>query len=103
MKSRLPRNYRIPTLSLLTDADNAGDYHFMVMEYVDGVDLSRIIKDRGALPVAESCNYIRQAAIGLQHAHEQGMVHRDIKPHNLMLTADGTVKVLDFGLAALAP
>ena len=46
---------------------------------------------------------MRQAAIGLQHAHERGMVHRDIKPHNLMVTKDGTVKILDFGLASLAP
>lgn len=92
-----------PNIVTAHDADNAGDYHFMVMEYVDGVDLSRIIKDRGELPAAEACNYICQAAIGLQHAHEQGMVHRDIKPHNLMLTTDGTVKILDFGLAALAP
>ena len=85
------------------DADQAGEFHFMVMEYVDGVDLARTIKDRGALPVAEACDYIRQAAIGLQHAHARGMVHRDIKPHNLMVTTDGTVKILDFGLASLAP
>ncbi|TWU08241.1 serine/threonine protein kinase [Stieleria varia] len=85
------------------DADHAGDFHFMVMEFVDGVDLSQMVKDRGALPVAEACDYIRQAAIGLQHAHERGMVHRDMKPHNLMVTADGTVKILDFGLASLTP
>ncbi|MCM2372111.1 serine/threonine protein kinase [Aporhodopirellula aestuarii] len=92
-----------PNIVTAYDADNAGDYHFMVMEYVDGVDLSRIIKDRGALPVTEACKYIRQAATGLHYAYEQGMVHRDIKPHNLMVTADGTVKILDFGLASLAP
>lgn len=92
-----------PNIVTAFDADQADDFHFMVMEYVDGVDLSQTVKDRGALPVAEACEYIRQAAIGLQHAHEQGMVHRDIKPHNLMVTADGTVKVLDFGLASLAP
>lgn len=92
-----------PNIVTAHDADNAGDYHFMVMEYVDGVDLSRIIKDRGALPVTDACKYIHQAAIGLHYAHQQGMVHRDIKPHNLMLTADGTVKILDFGLASLAP
>ena len=85
------------------DADQAGDFHFMVMEFVDGVDLSRIVKDKGALPVADACNYIRQAAMGLHHAHECGMVHRDIKPHNLMLTSDGAVKILDFGLASFAP
>ena len=85
------------------DADQAGDYHFMVMEYVDGVDLSQIVKNQGALPVADACDYISQAAIGLQHAHERGMVHRDVKPHNLMVTEDGTVKILDFGLASLSP
>jgi ankyrin repeat protein/serine/threonine protein kinase len=92
-----------PNIVTAYDADQAGEFHFMVMEYVDGVDLSRTVKDRGALPVAEACDYIRQAAIGLQHAHERGMVHRDIKPHNLMVTADGTVKILDFGLASLTP
>ena len=92
-----------PNIVTAYDADQAGEFHFMVMEYVDGVDLSQTVKDRGALPVAEACEYIRQAAIGLQHAHERGMVHRDIKPHNLMVTQDGTVKILDFGLASLAP
>ncbi len=95
-----------PNIVTSHDAEQVGDVHFMVMEYVDGFDLSHIIKDRGALPVDEACNYVRQAAIGLQHAHEQGMVHRDIKPHNLMVTdveALPTVKILDFGLASLAP
>jgi uncharacterized protein (TIGR03067 family) len=92
-----------PNIVTSHDADHAGDFHFMVMEFVDGIDLSQTVKKRGALPVAEACDYIRQAAIGLQHAHERGMVHRDIKPHNMMVTADGTVKILDFGLASLAP
>ena len=92
-----------PNIVTAYDADQAGDYHFMVMEYVDGIDLSRTVKDRGALPIEDACDYIRQVAVGLQYAHERGMVHRDIKPHNLMVTTDGTVKILDFGLAALAP
>ena len=92
-----------PNIVTSHDADQAGGYHFMVMEFVDGVDLSQTVKDRGALPVAEACDYVRQAAIGLQHAHHRGMVHRDIKPHNLMVTKDGTVKILDFGLASFAP
>jgi serine/threonine protein kinase len=91
-----------PNVVTAYDAEQAGDVHFLVMEYVDGVDLSRTVKDRGALPVAEACDYVRQAAVGLQYAHERGMVHRDIKPHNLMVTVDGTVKILDFGLASLA-
>lgn len=92
-----------PNIVTAHDAEQVGNVHFLVMEYVDGVDLSHAVRDRGALPVSEACDYVRQAAIGLQHAHEQGMVHRDIKPHNLMLTADSTVKILDFGLASLAP
>jgi formylglycine-generating enzyme required for sulfatase activity/serine/threonine protein kinase len=72
------------------------------MEYVDGLDLARLVKSRGPLPVAHACKFTYQAALGLQHAHEKGMVHRDIKPGNLMLSRQGDqplVKVLDFGLA----
>lgn len=81
------------------DAEQAGDAHFLVMEFVEGTDLASVVKQRGPLPVAEACDCIRQAAVGLQHAHEKGMVHRDIKPHNLMLAANGRVRILDFGLA----
>jgi serine/threonine protein kinase len=84
------------------DAEQAGSLHFLVMEYVEGVNLDEVVRRRGALPVAEACDAIRQAASGLQHAHELGMVHRDIKPHNLMLTPAGDVKILDFGLAGIA-
>ena len=72
------------------------------MEYVEGLDLSRLVRTKGPLAVTHASYFIHQAALGLQHAHEKGMVHRDIKPHNLMLTHDGkarVVKVLDFGLA----
>ncbi len=83
------------------DAERAGDVHFLVMEFVAGTDLAEVVKQRGQISVADACDYICQAAEGLQHAHEQRLVHRDIKPHNLMLTAEGTVKILDFGLASL--
>ena len=59
------------------------------MEYVEGLDLARLVKASGPLPVANACNYVHQAALGLQHAHEHGMVHRDIKPGNLMLARQG--------------
>ena len=75
------------------------------MEYVEGDDLAKVVKSYGRLPVANACYVIYQAALGLQHAHERGMVHRDIKPANLILAREGTmavVKVLDFGLAKLA-
>lgn len=83
------------------DAEQVGDLHFLVMEYVDGQSLAKIVEKKGPLPVVNACHYIRQAAQGLQHAHEKGMVHRDIKPQNLMLTKRGQIKVLDFGLARL--
>jgi serine/threonine protein kinase len=90
-----------PNIVTAYDAETAGDSHFLVMEYVEGVSLARLVRERGPLPVAEACAYVRQAALGLQHAHERGLVHRDVKPDNLIRCADGTVKVLDFGLAAL--
>ena len=71
------------------------------MEFVEGTDLAEVVTQQGQISVANACDYVRQAAEGLQHAHEQRLVHRDIKPHNLMLTAEGTVKILDFGLASL--
>src|SRR5262249_48397369 len=92
-----------PNVVTAFDAETAaGGTHFLVMEFVAGSTLARLVKQRGPLPVAEACDYVRQAALGLQHAHERGMVHRDVKPENLILTHDGCVKVLDFGLAALS-
>jgi formylglycine-generating enzyme required for sulfatase activity len=83
------------------DAERAGETHFLVMEYIDGVSLDQLLARKGPLPIAQACEYVRQAALGLQYAHERGMVHRDVKPHNLIRTADGVVKVLDFGLASV--
>src|SRR5262249_15820912 len=73
------------------DAEQAGECHFLVMEYVEGIDLAHWLRAHGPLPVAEACGYVRQAALGLQHAHELHMVHRDLKPQNLMRTAPGQV------------
>jgi serine/threonine protein kinase len=91
-----------PNIVAAYDAEQAGSLHLLVMEYVEGVDLASYVEPEGPLPVEHACNFIRQAALGLQHAFEQGMVHRDIKPQNLMLTRKGQVKILDFGLARLA-
>jgi len=85
------------------DADHVEGTHFLVMEYVEGESLADLLKRQNRLPVTTACEYIRQAALGLAHAHERGMAHRDIKPANLLLTrtADGQplVKILDMGLA----
>lgn len=79
-----------------------GDSLVLAMEYVRGEDLAQVVKSQGRLPIANAACYVHQSALGLQHAHEKGMVHRDIKPNNLMLSVEGTehvVKILDFGLS----
>jgi serine/threonine-protein kinase len=89
------------------DAGEDSGTYFFVMEYVEGKSLGDLVKEKGPLPVALACEYVRQAALGLQHAAERGLVHRDIKPSNLLLTArgddapgsPGTIKLLDLGLA----
>lgn len=92
-----------PNVVVAFDADQVGDTHFYVMEYIDGTDLAQIVKARGPLPMPEACEYVRQAALGLQHAAEMGLVHRDIKPSNLLVTRNGRqTKILDFGLARLS-
>jgi uncharacterized protein (TIGR03067 family) len=88
-----------PNIVTAYDADEAGGLHFLAMEFVSGTSLARLVEEGGRLSVGQACGYARQVALGLQHAAEHGMVHRDVKPQNLMVTADGTVKVLDFGLA----
>lgn len=84
------------------DADNANGSYFLVMEFVEGSDLSVLVKKNGPLPVGQAVNCILQAARGLQAAHAEGIVHRDIKPANLLLDTKGTVKILDMGLARIA-
>lgn len=90
-----------PNVVLALDADEVDGNHFYAMEYVEGADLTKVVKERGPLPIPQACDYIRQAAIGLQHAYERGLVHRDVKPSNLLLTTKGQVKILDLGLAML--
>ena len=83
------------------DAGEEGGAFYFAMEILAGADLARVVKERGPLPVDEVCDCVRQAALGLQHAHEHGLVHRDVKPSNLLRTPQGVVKVLDLGLARL--
>ena len=85
-----------------TDAGEVDGVPYLVMElFEESIDLAKLVKRRGPLPVAEACAVAMQAAAGLQAAHDQGLIHRDVKPSNLLLTRDGTVKVLDLGLALL--
>lgn len=113
-----------PNIVQFCDVDQAGDTFFFAMEYVEGTDLAKVVRLSGPRPIAEASDYIRQTALGLQHAHERNLVHRDIKPVNLFLiqparveaaphrfqnittqektrSPRGTVKILDWGLASL--
>jgi WD40 repeat protein/serine/threonine protein kinase len=119
-----------PNIVHAFDAGPVGSTHVLVMEYVDGVDLGQLVKQSGPLPVQQALAFVRQAALGLQHAHERGLVHRDIKPQNLMVmggawcvapeesvasspptarhtppatrnASPATIRILDFGLARL--
>ncbi|HET6880828.1 MAG TPA: serine/threonine-protein kinase [Pirellulales bacterium] len=82
-------------------ADEAGGVHFLVMEFVEGVDLAALVRRGGPLPVPRAVDFVLQAARGLDYAHRHGVVHRDIKPGNMLIDHEGTVKVLDMGLARL--
>ncbi len=102
-EARAAARLQHPNIVTVYDADEANGTHYLAMEYVPGVDLASTVRKDGPLWVGQACEYIRQAAMGLQHAFERGMVHRDIKPANLLLTADRRqVKILDMGLARLA-
>ena len=92
---------RHPNVVATDDADEAKGTHFLVMEYVEGTDLSALVKKQGTLSVQQAVQCIIQAARGLEFAHAQGVVHRDIKPANLLLDTKGTVKILDMGLARI--
>lgn len=83
------------------DAGEQQGTHFLVMEYVEGKDLSSLIKQHGPVTIAQAISYMQQAAKGLAFAHSKNIVHRDIKPANLLVDGDGTVKILDLGLARL--
>jgi serine/threonine-protein kinase len=99
-----------PNIATAFDANEVNGRAFLVLEYISGPSLSSLVKEQGPLPIGQACEFIRQAALGLQHAHEFGMVHRDIKPSNLLIQPPvgrdtlegGTLKIVDFGLALLA-
>jgi eukaryotic-like serine/threonine-protein kinase len=103
------------------EADQINGVHFLAMEFIEGLDLNKLVRLSGPLPIPQACDYVRQAALGLQHAHERCLIHRDIKPANLFLLTPkgaldqtplpgtgeakkiaplgGTIKILDWGLA----
>ena len=101
-QDRAVAKLRHPNIVNAYSAFRSGASFVFAMEYVRGLDLRKVVTRAGPMPVGHACYYVHKAALGLQHAHEEGMVHRDIKPSNLMLSHQkdrAVIKVLDFGLA----
>jgi serine/threonine protein kinase len=91
-----------PNIVRAYDIDYDGTLHYLVMEYVDGPSLQKLVGRHGPISPLRAAHYVRQAALGLQHAHDMGMVHRDMKPANVLLDRRGNIKLLDMGLAYFA-
>src|SRR5262249_24916414 len=90
-----------PNLVEAYDAGGVAGLPYFVMEFIEGKALDGLVFEQGPLDVADACDVIRQTALALQHLHEHGLVHRDVKPSNLMPPPAGQVKLLDLGLARL--
>ena len=88
-----------PCLVRALDAGQDGNVHYLVTEYVPGIDLRKLVRRDGPLSMQAAANIISQVAEGLQHAHEQGLIHRDVKPGNILVMPDGHAKLLDLGLS----
>ena len=91
-----------PNIVSVYDVSRGGDMEYIVMELLDGITLKQYMEKRGQLNWRESLHFITQIMRGLSHAHSRGIIHRDIKPQNIMVLRDGSVKVADFGIACLA-
>ncbi len=91
-----------PNIVSVYDVSRGGDLEYIVMELIDGITLKQYMERRGQLNWREALHFITQVMRGLSHAHSRGIIHRDIKPHNIMVLRDGSVKVADFGIACLA-
>ena len=90
-----------PNIRAVYDVVSSGDTEYIVMEYVDGINLKQYLKKKGALSWKEVLHFSTQIAKALSHAHSKGIIHMDIKPQNIILPKDGTVKIADFGIAHL--
>lgn len=91
-----------PNVVSIYDVGQEDGIHYLIMEYVEGRSLKEVISERGQLPPREAVDIALQICDALEHAHENGIIHRDIKPHNILITRNGRVKVTDFGIAQAA-
>ncbi len=98
-ESRAAARLSHPNIVQVYDVSETGEFDYIVMEYVDGITLKEYILEKGHLDAKEACDFAAQIGRALACAHANGIVHRDIKPHNVLMAADGTVKVADFGIA----
>lgn len=92
-----------PNIVAAYDAGEHNETHYLVMELVDGIDLAKLVRQSGSLNASRAVDYVRQAAVGFAYAHTQGIIHRDIKPQNLLVDRNQHVRILDMGLARLNP
>ncbi len=99
---RMQAKLDCPYLVRAHDAGQDGSVHYLVTEYVAGMDLRKLVKTRGPLSEEEAAGIIMQAALGLAYAHNEGLIHRDVKPANILVTPDSIAKVSDVGLAGFA-
>ncbi len=97
---RLQASLDSPYVVRAYDAGRDGSIHYLVTEFVPGIDLRRLVRNNGPLSMNHAATIVSQAALGLQYAHEMGLIHRDVKPGNILVTPDGHAKVSDIGLAA---
>ncbi|HJN09955.1 MAG TPA: serine/threonine-protein kinase [Pirellulaceae bacterium] len=99
LEARATASLDHPNIVRAYDVDNEGNQHYLVMEFVDGNDLQTLVTSEGPMAPELVANYIAQAAVGLANAHENNLIHRDVKPANLLIDPNGVLKVLDLGLA----
>ena len=91
-----------PNIVSVYDVSRSGDVDYIVMELIEGITLKQYLEKKGCLNWRETLHFAMQIAKALEHAHSRGIVHRDIKPHNIMILKDGSIKVADFGIARIA-
>lgn len=92
-------NLTHPNIVSIYDVGNEGDFEYIVMEYVEGITLKQYLNAKNTLPEKEAVDFAAQICAGLEHAHKKGIVHKDIKPENILITKEGILKITDFGIA----